>query len=248
MDGREEGGVSVMGRAEIDTRAPFKSVREAVMLFGERVLAGEIYATKLKEIKSENEKRSSGRARAEAELEETKLSLMKAKEEGNLMAYRIKSLRQELELTKKELNQIKTTQKYNADHQDKQWSVSAGPRGQDPEIEEEDLKFMETAANFNDEEQELELEKKRYVKFASPPSLAKVMVAREDMMRQRSASSPRGATPSSYGKKSVPAAKRRSIGPVLGWLFHKKKGGGPNPSPGADAGLNTAYDYQSSRY
>ena len=47
-----EGGVVMIKRAEIDTRAPFRSVREAVYLFGEKILAGELHATQLKEVNS----------------------------------------------------------------------------------------------------------------------------------------------------------------------------------------------------
>ena len=48
----KEDGVMLVRKAEIDTRAPFRSVREAVSLFGDKVLAGEVYAnaSKLKQV------------------------------------------------------------------------------------------------------------------------------------------------------------------------------------------------------
>lgn len=45
-----EDGVVVRGRVEIDMRKPFRSVKEAVMLFGEKVLAGEIHAKHLQQV------------------------------------------------------------------------------------------------------------------------------------------------------------------------------------------------------
>lgn len=131
------------------------------------------------------------------ELEETKQSLQKAREEGNLMSYRIKTLREELELTKKELQQLKARE-----FDQKQRF--------DPDME--DFKFMENATKIGimtqDEEPE-EFQKKRYVKFASPPSLAQVIVNREEKLERQA---------------PVKKVRRKSLIPVIGWLFYKKKG------------------------
>ncbi|XVE82491.1 hypothetical protein DITRI_Ditri16bG0009000 [Diplodiscus trichospermus] len=54
-----------------------------------------------------------------------------------------------------------------------------------------------------------EFQKKRYMKFASPPSLAQVIV-NKDETRERSA--------------SVKKVRRKSLIPIIGWLFSKKKG------------------------
>ena len=138
-----------------------------------------------------------------AELEETKQSLQKAKEEGNLMSYRIKTLREELEQTKKELQLLKATE-----FQKQRF---------EPDIE--DFKFIENATKIGimtQNEESEEFQKKRYVKFASPPSLAQVIVNREEML-QRPA--------------SIKKVRRKSLISIIGWLFSKKKGSQEDDEP-----------------
>ncbi|KAF2290847.1 hypothetical protein GH714_015848 [Hevea brasiliensis] len=212
---KEEGKLVVMGRAEIDTRPPFQSVKEAVMLFGERVLAGEIYANKLKEIRANESGHSQSRMRAlTAELEETKQSLQKAREEAELMANCIRSLREEQEQTKRELQWLKAREMFK-----KEPIIIDDP-------ETEDLKFIENATKMemknqttdddDDDDEANDFGKKRYVKFASPPSLAKVIVTKEEMLERPST------------KKTM---KKKSLVPLLGWLISRKKGNQEVESP-----------------
>ncbi|KAM1156199.1 hypothetical protein ACFX13_027579 [Malus domestica] len=217
----DEGKLVVMGRAEIDTRAPFRSVKEAVMLFGERVLVGEIYANKLKEIGAAGSNDTNGQAapsRIEvlmAELEETKKSLQKVREENNLMAYSIKSLREDLEHSKQELHKYLKAREFD----DQKHRV-------DPEIEE-DFKFIatrdtkfETKKMLSQEAEEF-VQKERHVKFASPPSLAQVIVNKEGSHEGYE-------NPSSVRK---PNKKKPLMPMMIGWLFRKSKaiqeGGSP---------------------
>ncbi|KAK9129531.1 hypothetical protein Sjap_010018 [Stephania japonica] len=199
-----EDGVAVKGRAEIDTRAPFQSVKEAVLLFGERVLAGEVYANKIREMRAENGNSGTRLGTVTAELEETKHSLQKAKEEGMLMEYCLTNLKKELEQTKSELEQIKAREleKLKIDS------------------EMEDLKFIEHPIEMEDsawsttpDESGLDFQKKRYVKFASPPSLAKVMTPDEGAHQQVLERHP-----------SLKKKKKKPLIPLIAGLFSKKRG------------------------
>ncbi|KAJ9540889.1 hypothetical protein OSB04_027395 [Centaurea solstitialis] len=205
-----EEGLVVRGRVEIDSRQPFKSVKEAVMLFGEKVLVGEVYSChKLKEMGSVE--RENKQHQTKVGPGEAKQTIGNVRNNGNSMACYLTLLKQQLEETKSELNQLKLATEPYSSH----YTLV--------DTELEDIKFIEnpkptqtkplTKDQYKPDDDDFlfELKHESSVKSDDDPP-AKVIVEVPEMQEQN---------PSSV---KIKKAKKKTIIPLLGGIFSKSKG------------------------
>lgn len=156
------------------------------------------------------EKTESNHSSIVAQLEDARQELERERAENQKMAEKISALKEKLDKAKVELEQLK-------ERESSEKKVI--------EMETEDLKFVE---NSNEVEIEkapakptVELQKKRYVTFASPPAVTHTPPIPTTIMleRQFSLGNERDS-PTSKKKNS----KKKPLIPLIGAFFIRKKG------------------------
>lgn len=135
-----------------------------------------------------------------SELEETKQSLEKAKEESMAMANCLSSMKEELDRTRRELQQLK--------QHESEKLVETETEIEDVKVVEDSTKFEVKTQTSNEEG--MEFQKKRYVTFANPPSLAHLVIPQGVEKLER--------------HPSLRKKKKKPLIPLIGGLFSRKKG------------------------
>ncbi|KAH9624583.1 hypothetical protein KSS87_004241 [Heliosperma pusillum] len=210
MGGKDGAVTTTTWRPEVDTRAPFRSVKEAVSLFGERVLAGELYAAKLHQVDNDTNNRHEtsnmnlGNMTL-SELEETKQTLEKAKEETTAMANCLSSLKEELEKTKRELHELKLERE--SEKQMMEFDMEDVKYVEDPPRSEPRLHQRDQHEGFASET--LDFQKKRYVTFANATFSEVIMPEKSGPFLER--------------HPSLKKKPKKPLIPLIGGLFSKKK-------------------------
>lgn len=148
-----------------------------------------------------------------AELEETKHNLQKAREERMVMANFLSSLTEELERTKTELHQMKEREMEKLMMEFEIEDVKIVPADTTNKFE---VRKTQTSSNIDDHHG-TEFQKKRYVTFANPPSLAQVIVPQGVEKLER--------------HPSLRKKKKKPLIPLIGGIFSKKKGSPKFASP-----------------